>query len=119
VIAVSCHCGSVRIEAAAKPRSLTSCNCSICRRLGALWAHYTRGDARLVSPRDAVSAYVWNDKVIELYHCVVCGCTTHYESVEKTADERFSINARCMLAEHLDGVPVRRFDGAVSWKFID
>jgi hypothetical protein len=33
----SCHCGAVLLEIARKPRQLTECNCSICRRYGGLW----------------------------------------------------------------------------------
>jgi len=119
MIIASCHCGGVRVEVARTPQSLTSCNCSICRRLGALWAHYTRREARLLSDGSSAAAYLWNDRVIEFYHCVVCGCATHYESVEKTDDSRFSVNARCMPAEDIANARVRRFDGAGSWKFID
>jgi len=119
MIIASCHCGGVRVEAAGTPQSLTSCNCSICRRLGALWAHYTRREARLLSDVSKVSAYVWNDRVIEFYHCVVCGCSTHYESVEKDDGSRFSVDAGCMTKEAIANVRIRTFDGARSWKYID
>jgi hypothetical protein len=119
MISASCHCGGVRVEAAGAPQWLTSCNCSICRRLGALWAHYTRREARLLSDSSSVAAYVWNDRVIEFYHCVVCGCSTHYESVEKDDGSRFSVNARCMPPEAIANVRIRTFDGAGSWKYID
>jgi hypothetical protein len=33
----SCHCGRVTFEIQAKLDSLVECNCSICRRRGALW----------------------------------------------------------------------------------
>jgi hypothetical protein len=112
MILASCHCGAVRIEVDAKPRSVTTCNCSICRRLGVLWAYYTRREARLVASEDAVSAYIWGDKEIEFYHCNTCGCTTHYESVEKGPDSRFAVNARCMPEDAVAGVTVRKFDGA-------
>jgi hypothetical protein len=72
-----------------------------------------------VSDSESVAAYVWGDKVIEFYHCAVCGCTTHYESVEKEGDSRFSVNVRCMPPSEIEGVRLRRFDGAVSWRFID
>ena len=36
----TCHCGAVRIRVRQAPRTVTSCNCSICRRYGALWAYY-------------------------------------------------------------------------------
>jgi hypothetical protein len=119
MIIASCHCGGVRMEVADMPQSLTSCNCSICRRLGALWAYYTRREARLLSDSGSVAAYVWNDRVIEFYHCVVCGCSTHYESVEKDHASRFVVNARCMPPETIANIRIRTFDGAESWKYID
>ena len=42
MIRASCHCGAVVMEADSQPRSVTACNCSICRRYAALWAYYTR-----------------------------------------------------------------------------
>lgn len=119
MITASCHCGAVQIEVDTKPRSLTSCNCSICRRLAALWAYYTRREARLVSSKDSVSAYLWGEKVIEFYHCNTCGCPTHYESIDKNVESRFAVNARCMPGDAIAGVVVRRFDGASSWKYLD
>jgi hypothetical protein len=109
----------VRIEAAERPRSLTACNCSICRRLAALWAYYTREQVRVIAAPGAISAYVWGDRCIEFYHCVTCGFTTHYESVEKAAGSRIAINGRGMPPEEIASMPVRRFDGAVSWRYLD
>jgi hypothetical protein len=119
VIQASCHCGAAQIEVDTRPRSLTACNCSICRRLAALWAYYTRREARLSSPPSSVSAYVWGDRVIEFYHCNTCGCPTHYESVDKGIGSRFAVNARCMSEDAIAGVVVRKFDGASSWQYID
>jgi hypothetical protein len=33
----SCHCGTIRITIAGDPADAPQCNCSICRRTGALW----------------------------------------------------------------------------------
>ena len=38
----SCHCGTVKIQVPRKPRSLTSCNCSICRRHGGIFGYYDK-----------------------------------------------------------------------------
>lgn len=42
MLKTSCHCGVVQVEVARRPTSLTECNCSICRRVGARWAYYSR-----------------------------------------------------------------------------
>ena len=119
MVRASCHCGAVVLEADALPEDATSCNCSICRRLGALYAYYTRAEARLVAGHDAVSAYVWGDRMIEFYSCRTCGCSTHYEGTDKNPDSRFAINARCFEPEDLAKLRVRRFDGADTWKYLD
>ena len=119
MLLASCHCGRVRIELDEKPDSLTECNCSICHRYGARWAYYTRRKARVLSAPEDMTAYLWNDRVIEFYHCNHCGCLTHYESVEKNPDGRVAVNARMLPPQEIEGVRIRQFDGAVSWKFLD
>ena len=115
----SCHCGAVRLESDTWPSRVTSCNCSICRRYGALWAYFTRQSARLVAGASAVYAYVWGDRTIEFFHCKTCGCASHYESIEKDPGSRFAINARMLPPELIVDIRVRRFDGASSWRYLD
>ena len=65
-----------------------------------------------------MSAYVWGDRTIEFYHCKQCGCTTHYESVEKHADSRVGVNARMLPPDIIAKVTIKKFDGADTWKYI-
>jgi hypothetical protein len=119
LIEASCHCGAVRLTAPAAPESVTECNCSICRRLGARWAYFTQGRVRVRSAPGALKAYVWGDRTIEFYHCTHCGCPTHYESVDKAPGARLAINARCLDPDQVAGVRVRFFDGAHTWRYLD
>ena len=119
MITASCHCGNVQIEVDVKPDSLTECNCSVCRRSGAVWAYYTFDQARVLTAPEHMSAYLWNDRVIEFYHCNHCGCLTHYEDVEKNPENRIAVNARMMAPEEIKDIRIRKFDGAVSWKLLD
>jgi hypothetical protein len=59
MIEASCHCGSVKIDLPRKPRTLTDCNCSICRRYGARWAYYQAAEVRVRGRRAALSSYLW------------------------------------------------------------
>ena len=115
----ACHCGAVQIEVDSKPESISKCTCSICHRYGARWAYYTRQSARILDSEEVLRKYLWGDKTIEFYHCGTCGCITHYESVEKTDDGRIAVNTRMMQQADIDSVPVRTFDGAVTWKYLD
>ncbi len=119
MLSASCHCGAVQIEVDNKPETLTECTCSICRRYGAQWAFYSRKTAIVTCAADAVSAYAWGDKSIEFYHCVTCGCLTHYESTKKTDDSRIAVNARMMSPADIADANVRTFDGADTWKYLN
>jgi hypothetical protein len=111
VIEASCHCGAVRLEIAAAPDCVTVCNCSICRRIGALWAYYRPDQITLIHAPGATVAYIWGDRMLALHHCGTCGCTTHWESIEEPPIDRMGVNARLMEID-LEAVPVRKNDGA-------
>ncbi|HWS61592.1 MAG TPA: hypothetical protein VN325_02465 [Steroidobacteraceae bacterium] len=52
-------------------------------------------------------------------HCKVCGCATHWEPLDATAGPRMGINARNFEPAAIDGVRVRKFDGAETWAYVD
>lgn len=119
MITASCHCGKITIDIAIKPVSVTECNCSICRRYAAKWAYYARKQVAINGSAETMTAYSWGDRCIEYYHCNNCGCITHYEGVDKHPDSRVAVNARMLPPEAAANIPVRKFDGADTWKFID
>jgi hypothetical protein len=114
----TCHCGAVTIVVEHAPAQVTSCNCSICRRLGVLWAYYAPAQVRVAGP---TTTYRWGDKTIDFHHCATCGCATHWSPIAGTRDaDRMGINARLLPAEILEAARVRRLDGASEdWKYLD
>src|SRR5262245_7944133 len=58
----SCHCGAVHIEVTVPPQWLIECNCSICRRNGALWARYDVGAVRVTGHPEHTTEYIWGAK---------------------------------------------------------
>jgi hypothetical protein len=48
-----------------------------------------------------------------------CGCLTHSESIEKDADSRIAVNTRMLRPENVAGIPIRVFDGADTWRYLD
>ena len=117
MFSASCHCGAITLEIDKKPQSIAECTCSICHRIGAQWAYYTRQQVRVNGLPEAGKAYLWGDKSIEFYHCKTCGCTTHYESVEKNPDSRIAVNTRMMSREDTLGIKLKLFDGADIWEY--
>jgi hypothetical protein len=111
----SCHCGAVKIEVPTAPTQLTSCNCSICRRLGTLWTYHPPAQVRVTGKTET---YVWGDRMLELHRCVVCGCPTHWRAFDP-AYERMGINARLLDPAVIKDVRIRRIDGADTWEWLD
>ena len=117
MLEASCHCGAVKIEVDVvdAPTELTSCNCSICRRLGSLWCYFTPAQVRVVG---TTSAYRWGDKTLDLHHCPTCACTTHWTPLDPTY-QRMGVNARLMDPAIVNAARLRRIDGADTWKVLD
>jgi len=107
----SCHCGAVRLEVETAPEVVKSCNCSICRRTGALWAYYAPRQVRIAPAEGATDFYMWGDRMLELHRCKICGCITHWAPVDKTY-QRMGVNARLMDPAILAAAQVEQFDGA-------
>lgn len=116
----TCHCGAVEITVPRAPEKVTLCNCSMCRRYGALWGYYLPRDVVVKAGPDATQGYVWGDKVIRFVRCANCGCVTHYDLiVSKGDDDTMAVNMRMFAPEQVGNVKIRRFDGAVSWKYLE
>lgn len=115
MIEASCHCGAVRLEVERAPAELTSCNCSICRRLGTLWAYYAPAQVRVAG---GTATYRWGDRALDLHRCATCGCVTHWTPVDPGGD-RMGVNARLMDPALVAAARIRRLDGADTWKYLD
>jgi hypothetical protein len=118
MITGSCHCGAVQIQVAHKPRRLTSCNCSICRRHAGLWGYYDRSKVKITARRGAIASYSWGDKYLRLCRCAHCGCVTHWLPNSR-ARSRMGVNFRNFDPSVIETIRVRRLDGASTWKFLD
>ena len=114
-----CHCGAVGFELAETPESLTRCNCSYCRRAGALWAHADIGKVTVRHDAGATIRYIWGDKTLAFVTCRTCGCTTHWESLDPQGHPRMAVNCAMCDPKDIEGLPIRRFDGADTWRYLD
>lgn len=92
--------------------------CSVCRRTAGLWARFPRLDVRIGGHPENTIEYVWGDKTLRNLRCKVCGCNTHWEPLDSTQDY-VGINMRSFEPAVLSSLPVRKFDGADTWTFID
>jgi hypothetical protein len=115
----TCHCGAVRLVLPSRPRVLVSCNCSICRRYGTLWTYFRADRVRVEHPKKGTQAYAWGQRRLRFVRCARCGCVTHWEAARPSASSRMGVNARLLEPVVLEGIRVRRLDGARTWKFLD
>jgi hypothetical protein len=115
----SCHCGNVRVVIPQLPLHVIKCNCSICLRLGALWAHYESGVVKFEGHPQNTSAYVWGRRTLRTIRCKTCGCVTHWEALTPEAGAAFGVNMNNFAPDLIRLTPIRHFDGANSWTYLD
>jgi hypothetical protein len=117
MLEASCHCGAVRIRVPERPSELTSCNCSLCHRLGTLWAYYPADEIVLLG--GPTVPYVHGPRTLAVHHCPGCGCITHWQGLGGGREGWAAVNGRLMDPDEIGDVPVHRFDGASSWTYLD
>lgn len=117
----SCHCGRVRFEVDLELDHVRSCDCSICRRRGALIHRVEEHQLRLLTPLDELTLYQWHTRTAEDYFCPTCGILPFRRPRHRTVDEAsqgvphfsgWSVNIRCLEDVDLDAIPVKRVFGS-------
>jgi len=107
----SCHCGAVTWQFEGVPESATACNCTVCRRYGALWAYDYEGEGIKVS--GPTQAYARGGGSLAFHFCPVCACVAYWRALEKGPDgrRRIAVNLRLTEPEPVAQVPIDHFDG--------
>jgi len=112
-----CHCGNITLETKEIPETITSCNCSICHRIGALWGYFLEGNVE-IKIKTTKNIYMFGKKLRTYHSCPVCGCTTHYTQNRDDGTKRVAINTRMANPEIIKPIQVKYFDGAHTFKYI-
>lgn len=105
----SCHCGRVRFELQARIDHVVDCNCSICRRRGALWHGAPDSSLRVLSGESDLALYQFNTKTAKHYFCRHCGI--HPFARPRIAPDHWVVNVRCIDDINLASLKVQQFDG--------
>ena len=115
----ACTCGAVKWRLDAVPESATACNCSACRRYGALWAYDYEDEGIHVS--GATKGYVraTADASLGFHFCTECGCVAYWRSLAPNDQGRRRIAVNLRLAKQPQAVAqvlIDHFDGSDKWE---
>jgi hypothetical protein len=109
----ACHCRRITFEVLAELNYVVDCNCSICRRKGALWHPAADADLRVLTGEADLVLYQFNTKTAKHYFCRHCGI--HPFIRPRLDPSRWAFNVRCIDAIDLSSIKVRPFDGQ-NWE---
>jgi len=95
----TCHCGSVELELSL-PNGIENprrCDCSICRRKGAIVGSVSLDGIRIVKGNEFLKLYQFNTGTVKHYFCSNCGIYTYHQ--RRSNPNEYGFNIGC-----LDGV---------------
>jgi hypothetical protein len=110
-----CHCGAVRWRFDATPEGATACNCTLCRRYGALWIYGHEGeDVAVIGP---TQVYERSGRYLEFHFCPTCACIVAWRGnhLEPDGRRRMAVNVRLSEPETVARIPIDHFDGLDSF----
>jgi len=92
----TCHCGAVVLEldlpdGIVDPRR---CDCSICRRKGAVAASVPLSGLKVIKGQDVLRLYQFNTNTAKHYFCSICGIYTHHQ--RRSNPNEYGYNIGCL-----------------------
>ena len=105
----TCHCGAVELRVALPEGMATArrCDCSFCRRRGAVGVSAPREGVEVVRGAGNLARYTWGTHTARHWFCKTCGIYTHHR--RRSNPDEYGINAGC-----IEGVNPRELD-PVPW----
>jgi hypothetical protein len=91
-----CHCGAVEFQVDLKDGlgELKRCNCSLCRRKGAIMAFVPIERLKVIKGANMLALYQWNTGVAKHYFCRTCGIYTHHQ--RRMDPGLYGVNVACL-----------------------
>ena len=89
---LTCHCGLVEAEINIEDiKKVLRCNCSICKRKGAIMSLVPNKDFKITKGLDQLKLYQFHTKVAKHFFCSTCGIYTHHNPRSNPAMTGFNI----------------------------
>lgn len=106
----SCQCGAITFEVDADLDQTVTCNCSRCRRLGAVLT-FVPGQSFSLIKAGPMAEYRFNQQVISHRFCPTCGVEP-FAYGEKDGERIVAINVNCLHGVNPRGLESQALDGA-------
>jgi hypothetical protein len=90
---LTCHCGQVEAEINIPDnfKKVIKCNCSICKRKGAVMSVVKNENFKIIKGKDKLSLYQFYTNVAKHYFCSNCGIYTHHNPRSNPAMTGFNL----------------------------
>ena len=105
----SCHCGAIRFAITSDFPELTTCNCSMCKRRGALMVKVPVSEFELMAGADQLAEYRFHTETARHFFCRTCGIYPFHR--KRLAPDHFGVNIACLHEFDHAGIPVRETNG--------
>lgn len=108
----SCHCGNISFSFEhEKIDTGLRCNCSICKRKGAVMSDFTLApeEFNIKENNNSLGLYQFGSKVAKHYFCKTCGIYPFHETMRKPGNYR--VNLGCINEMDTNDLKVEIFDG--------
>ncbi|MDP2061612.1 MAG: GFA family protein [Phaeovulum sp.] len=109
---LTCHCGAVEmlVTLSAGLATARRCDCSFCRRRGAVAVSAPLGGVSIVKGAEMLTLYQFGTGTAKHWFCKVCGIYTHHQ--RRSNPNEYGVNAACLEGVNpRDLDPVPWFDG--------
>ncbi|MCU4160129.1 GFA family protein [Acidiphilium sp. AL] len=109
----ACHCGRITFDFDGNVDAAIECNCSICRKKGAIWHGTDDAHFRMLSGEADLGFYQFGTMTAKHYFCKACGVSPF--SHPRIAPTMWVVNLRCVDDIDLSRLKIHPFDGE-NWE---
>tara|TARA_A100001011_G_C14070685_1_gene740148 strand:+ start:168 stop:530 length:363 start_codon:yes stop_codon:yes gene_type:complete len=90
---LTCHCKEViaEINTSSNLEKVLKCNCSICKRKGAVMSMVKNEDFNIIKGKEKLRLYQFHSKIAKHYFCSNCGIYTHHNPRSNPAMTGFNV----------------------------
>lgn len=110
----TCHCGKTGWTLEGDPGPATACNCTLCRRYGALWAYdYENERLRVSGPYARYVRAAVPDPSLEILFCPACAGVLAWRGLRLDGNgrRRMAVNLRLADPQQVAHLEIDHFDG--------